>query len=258
MPKPGQAVLLGVASFFPWLFLGETVGLVPAFIFVAVYYFVAQLFLSRGRARAYATDWTTMLALDASTFVVAIISTAVENRGVLVTQTIPLLISVVGGTFAGAVAAALAARRPELPPSTELRKGLIVAGGACVFGSAALAISGILGHLLAQAAPVHGWWLGGAITFAGGALGSAWGAHVADHMEGRLALVMSASLAIGTLSWAVWVLARTFQPTGPFPLLTFLASAAALLATAVWVERLTAVRWRASLPPSSPSPHAAR
>ncbi len=114
-----------------------------------------------------------MLALDASTFVVAIISTAVENRDVLVTQTIPLLISVVGGTFAGAVAASLAAQRPGLPAATGRRSVLLVAGGACVFGSAALAISGILGHLLAQAAPVHGWLLGGALAFAGGALGSA-------------------------------------------------------------------------------------
>ncbi len=249
MRKAGIAFVAGVASFFPWMFIGESLGMLPAFVFVAAYYFVCELFLARGRARAYATEWATMLALDASTFLVAIITVAVENRGVLVSQTLPLVLCTVGGTYAGAVLASLAARGrwPVLGGSGALPDSLVVGAGALAFGLAGYALGAILGNAVGRAYPAVGW-LASAGGFGGLALGIALGAHMVDRRRGRLALVSAGSLAIGGIAWATAMIGRAHDPSGRIHLVALFVGMVLELIAAVYLERRTAGVGRAVRP----------
>src|SRR5512141_600867 len=97
MRKHVIAVVAGIASFLPLMFLGETIGGAWAFAFMAVYFFVCQFFLSRGHKRAYA-DWSLMLALDAFTLLLVFFLAdgrlgSSDNRH--------LLFCALGGTLAG-------------------------------------------------------------------------------------------------------------------------------------------------------------
>ncbi len=242
MRKAAIAFVAGVASFFPLMFIGESVGMVPALVFVAAYYFVCELFLARGQARAYATDWATMLALNGSTFLIAIITVAGEKRDVLVNQTLPLLLCTVGGTYAGALVASLGARRgwPVLGGSGALPESLVVGAGAWAFGLAGCALGAIAGRAFANAYP-SGDWLATVGGFGGLALGIALGAHVANRGRGRLAWVLAGSLAIGAVAWAAAMIGNTYDPTNRIQVAAFFVSMVLELIATVHLERTTAL-----------------
>jgi hypothetical protein len=240
MRKHVIAVVAGIASFFPWMVLGEGVGMVPAFMFVAAYYFICQFFLSRGHERAYASDWGLMLALNASTFLVVILSAALErNRAVMVTQSLPLLLCAGGGTVAGALAAAQAARsgRSGLWGTGPLPNALVLAAGGLAFGFAGLALGAMLGAQVGRA--LHEHWIGAAGANAGLALGVAVGTHVFNRGRGRLGLVLLCSLAIGAATWAVSTV-PVLRQTGWLQLTVLGVAFLAELFAAVRLEKATA------------------
>lgn len=105
------ALCLGILSCFLFFLVGESMPLVAALLVMAAYFFICQFLLSRGRADAYRRDWPVMLALVATGIVMAIIIALMENREVFVSQGLGILLSSWGGTYAGAVAASLTARR---------------------------------------------------------------------------------------------------------------------------------------------------
>jgi hypothetical protein len=116
--KLSVALLLGLISFGLFMFIGEALqssrgdaGLVKAFILMAAYFFICQLLLSRGNRDAYRKDWLIMLALDATLLLVFFNTVLAEKREVILFQGFGILLSCCGGTFAGAVAASLWARR---------------------------------------------------------------------------------------------------------------------------------------------------
>lgn len=119
MNRLSGAFLLGLLSFFLMMFigeflvkpLGETMGLLATFSALAVYFFICQFLLSRGNPDAWRSDWRIMLALDAVTIIVVCIMVTAENRDVALAQAPGWLLSTCGGTFAGALAASLVARR---------------------------------------------------------------------------------------------------------------------------------------------------
>jgi len=118
MSKSALALILGFLSFFLFMFIGETLsehfgaaGFIPTFVVMVAYFFVCQFFLSRGNPDAYRKDWPTMLALDAILLLAVFVMVLVEKREVVLTQGLGILLSCCGGTFAGAAAASLAARR---------------------------------------------------------------------------------------------------------------------------------------------------
>jgi len=117
MSKTLIAFFLGLFSFF-FMFVGETlshyfgdVGLVPAFILMAMYFFVCQFFLSRGNPNAFPKDWPIMLALDAVLLLALIPMAILETQEVILYQGSGILLSCCGGTLAGAFAASKAAQR---------------------------------------------------------------------------------------------------------------------------------------------------
>lgn len=81
---PGQlvksvlAVFLGIASFFLGFAVGEPLGVTVAFIVIAVYYVLAQLFLSRGNRSALPGDWLIILLLNGTLIVTAILILLIE------------------------------------------------------------------------------------------------------------------------------------------------------------------------------------
>jgi hypothetical protein len=118
MSKTLIAFFLGLFSFFLFMFVGETllhyhgnVGLVPAFILMAAYFFICQFFLSRGNPNAFPKDWPIMLALDAVLLLALIPMAILETQEVVLAQGLGILLSCCGGTLAGAFAASKAARR---------------------------------------------------------------------------------------------------------------------------------------------------
>jgi len=111
MKKIVIAFLLGVLSFLLAMFIGEGSGLPAAFATLAGYFFICQFLLSRGNPNAWRSDWRIMLALDAVTIIVVCIMVTAENRDVALAQAPGWLLSTCGGTFAGALAASLVARR---------------------------------------------------------------------------------------------------------------------------------------------------
>jgi hypothetical protein len=104
------AFVLGLLSFALFMFLGETMG-AYAFILMAVYFFLCQYLLSRGKQDAYRRDWPIMLALDATVLVMVFNMVLVEKRDVILSQGPGMLLSACGGTYAGAVVASLTTRR---------------------------------------------------------------------------------------------------------------------------------------------------
>jgi len=119
MNRLSGAFLLGLLSFFLMMFigeflvkpLGETMGLLATFSALAVYFFICQFMLSRGKPDALRTDWRIMLALAAVPLVCVVIMALVEKADVILAQGTGILLASCGGTFAGAFAASRAARR---------------------------------------------------------------------------------------------------------------------------------------------------
>ena len=111
MRKLLLAIGLGFLSFFLYIFVGESMPLFAALILMAVYFLICQFLLSRGKADAYRKDWPVMLALEATVFVLVTIMALFENREVLLSQGLGLLLSSCCGTYVGAVVASLTARR---------------------------------------------------------------------------------------------------------------------------------------------------
>jgi hypothetical protein len=109
--KSLRALCLGFLAFFLFMFVGETAGLIAAFILMAAYFSICQFLLSRGNVDAYRKDWPIMLAMDATPLVVVLVMVLVERREVILSQGLGILLSCCGGTYAGAVVASLAARR---------------------------------------------------------------------------------------------------------------------------------------------------
>jgi hypothetical protein len=107
---------LGILSFIVLMIVGEGAGFVAALITLALYYIVCQFFLSRGNADAWRKDWRIMLTLDAAMFFTVAIMAWAEKPEVLLSQGSGILISVCGGTFAGAAIASLFARRKPAGP----------------------------------------------------------------------------------------------------------------------------------------------
>lgn len=114
------AFLLGLVFFVLLWVLGEPLqynfgdaGLIAAFIVVGACLFFTQFRLSRGHPDAYRKDWPIMLALSAPFLVlVAVVLLEWEKRGAIFwSQGMGILVFCCGGTFAGAVAASLSARR---------------------------------------------------------------------------------------------------------------------------------------------------
>lgn len=103
-------VLLGVLSFFVYMFVFESAGLLPSFIAVAGFLFVCQFVLSRGHVDAHRRDWRIMSALAAPLLVATFIMVLVERREVILVQG-PVMLFACAGIYAGAAMASLAARR---------------------------------------------------------------------------------------------------------------------------------------------------
>lgn len=112
---------LGLLFFFLLFLVGEGLGLeLPDFVVVllmfvlsAAYFFICQFFLSRGNPHAFPKDWPVMLALDAVWIISFIIMILVEKRGAILGQGLPILVGCLGGTWAGAFAASMKARRKQ-------------------------------------------------------------------------------------------------------------------------------------------------
>jgi len=111
MSKTLTAFLLGLFSFFVYMFAGETAGLVLGFVALAAYCCLCQFFLSRKNADAYRTDWPVMLALDATELVLFVIMARGGDREAFLSQGPGILLATCGGTYLGAVVASLTARR---------------------------------------------------------------------------------------------------------------------------------------------------
>ncbi len=108
--------LLGVVSFFIFMGVGEGVGLGAAFLAVASFLFVCQFLLSRGHVDAHRDDWHTMVGLAAPLFLSTLLVAVLERPEVFFVQGVPLSASAGVGIYAGAVAAAFAARRTASRP----------------------------------------------------------------------------------------------------------------------------------------------
>ena len=102
---------LGLLSFGLFMFIGESVGVGAAFATLLVYIFLCQFLLSRGHADAHRGDWPVMLALDTPMLAIAIFVFLTEGRSVFENQIPGMVLSTCGATYAGAVAAAMMARR---------------------------------------------------------------------------------------------------------------------------------------------------
>jgi uncharacterized membrane protein (UPF0136 family) len=116
--KAGVAFILGVFSFFLFMFIAETLmyrygnaGLFVAFVVMFVYFFACQFFLSRGNPNAHRKDWPVMLALDVVWMAAFIGMVLAERREVVIAQGLGILVSCIGATWAGAFAASMKARR---------------------------------------------------------------------------------------------------------------------------------------------------
>jgi hypothetical protein len=112
------AFFLGLLSFFLFMFIGEKLtydygnaGWFVTFILMFVYFFPCQFFLSRGNPNAYRKDWPIMLALDIIWIAAFIVMIWTERRVVAFVQGLGILVSCLGGTWAGAFAASMKARR---------------------------------------------------------------------------------------------------------------------------------------------------
>ena len=119
MQKAVVPLILGLGSMVVFMVVGETAdallgdiaaGIVIGIVMLA-YFFICQFFLSRGNPNALRKDWPIMLELGAGAVFVAFITGVAEKREVFLTQGLGFLLVWFVGTFAGAVAASLAACR---------------------------------------------------------------------------------------------------------------------------------------------------
>ena len=78
MAKKLAALTLGIISFFLMFAVGEELGIVAAFIFIAVYYLAAQFLLSRGNPNALEQDWPVLLILNTPMILTAITVLLIE------------------------------------------------------------------------------------------------------------------------------------------------------------------------------------
>jgi hypothetical protein len=118
--KPLLALFLGLIFFVLLWGLGETLGdkfgnagIIATFVVIGVCLFICQFLLSRGNPDAYRKDWLVMLAL-AAPFLLLVVDLLLEwqkKGAVFMSQGLGILIFCCGGTFVGAVAASVAARR---------------------------------------------------------------------------------------------------------------------------------------------------
>lgn len=113
MRKTMIAIVLGIVPVLAFIFFGErfTARLGPIFslIVLFVYFFICQFLLSRGYLEAYRKDGAVMLALDVAWIVFMIITLA--GKRLSVPWGVGFLLPCFVGTWAGAVAASLGARR---------------------------------------------------------------------------------------------------------------------------------------------------
>lgn len=105
------ALGLGLFSFFLFMFIGETFGLLAAFVALAIYFFLCQFLLSKRHADALREDWPVMLALDAAMLASFALMLVLEKASVILSQGPGILFATLGGTCGGAAAASLCARR---------------------------------------------------------------------------------------------------------------------------------------------------
>ena len=105
------AFALGVLSFPLFFFLGEGAGVPVMVPGMTAYFFVCQFMLLRGRGNGY-REWHIMLALDAIPMLLLVLTAVIaEKWQAILVQGSLILGPACGGTFAGALAASLAARR---------------------------------------------------------------------------------------------------------------------------------------------------
>ena len=110
MPRNWLAFFLGLPPFFGLMLVGEAVGPVTTNVSMTMFYFACQFLLSRGNTHAHRRDWSVMLALNATDFVVILIVAIAQPPSVL-SRGLGILLSACAGTYAGAVVASLTARR---------------------------------------------------------------------------------------------------------------------------------------------------
>ena len=110
MAKKVIAVMLGIFSFFIFMFVGEEIGEAIAFIGIGVYYLISQFLLSRGNARALYEDWPLILFLNATMILVAVLILLIEPdaKYTAVIVVISFISSVIGAGIA-----ALLAKEPQ-------------------------------------------------------------------------------------------------------------------------------------------------
>jgi len=114
------ALVLGVLFFFLAMFIGEAsnhylgdVGYIITFVLMAAYFFVCQFRLSHGNADALRQDWPIILALNAVPLAMVILMAINEKWPVVLAGGLSILVAGWGGAFAGASAAARAARKRQ-------------------------------------------------------------------------------------------------------------------------------------------------
>jgi hypothetical protein len=105
------AALLGLLALFLFFLVGETAGLLPAFIALGIYFFICEFLLARGRPDLWRRDWKVMLALVTCMVATCAVIAAVEDPEVVRTQGVGILVGTFGGTLAGALVAFLTSGR---------------------------------------------------------------------------------------------------------------------------------------------------
>lgn len=120
MQKVVVPLILGLGSMVVFMVVAETADallgdvaalIVTGIVMLAYFFFCQLLLLSRGNPNALRKDWVIMLELGAGAIFVAFITAVAEKREVFLTQGLGFLLVWFVGTFAGAVAASLAARK---------------------------------------------------------------------------------------------------------------------------------------------------
>jgi phosphotransferase system glucose/maltose/N-acetylglucosamine-specific IIC component len=110
-------VFVAIISFVVVIGVGEEAGPVAGFSAFLAYCFVCQFLLSRGNVDAH-RHWPIMLTLPVAIVALMILG---ERREVILFQGLGILTSGSGGAYAGAVAAAIHARRAPAQASRPPR-----------------------------------------------------------------------------------------------------------------------------------------
>jgi hypothetical protein len=93
------------------MFIGERFGLIPGFIALAAWSGACQFLRSRGDSEAHRRNWRGMLLVATLPIGIFVLVVLLERRVVMFVQGSGILIAGLGGTYVGAFAAALLARR---------------------------------------------------------------------------------------------------------------------------------------------------